>query len=493
MGSKDAPLEGRRCVATAADGVGGSCDRRAVVLAPLGVPLPAQAAVADAVAVTVTGADVAAAAQNRNGLTFKGFGVLSANSTSALLLDYKSQHPDKYWELIETLFGGEHPIMNTVKIEMGNDRNTSTGPNASTMRSRDEYPNVLREPGFQLAADAQLVAARRRPRQPPALEPPDVGRRATPTSTSGSRTPSWPRTASTGSWSTRSTPTRTRPAAPNIQLYKDFSGWVRGDAQGLRGRERRPTRTTASRRTRRRTSSTRSRTVAADTVGTPPVSFGNAMTSATDSSLRDAVDIVGFHYSSADDSAGNMKKIAEQLDQRGVELGGAVDLLELRRPPNNNASDEQGGFGTQFGGTNSALEMGNWVTTGFSASRRTLNIFQPAIGSFYDGFQYSSKELVNARDPWSGWIYYDGGLAVLEQFTQFAKLGWENADNTAGIWRAIPQASGSELGTGNPPSGARAGGASYTTLAAPDASDFSTVDHQRQQVHEDLPDRRERT
>ncbi len=119
--------------------------------------------------------------------------------------------------------------------------------------------------------------------------------------------------------------------------------------------------------------------------------------------------------------------------------------------------------------------MGNWVTTGFSASRRTLNIFQPAIGSFYDGFQYSSKELVNARDPWSGWMYYDGGLAVIEQFTQFAKLGWENADNTAGIWRAIPQASKSELGTGNPPSGARAGGASYTTLAAPDASDFSTV------------------
>ena len=48
--------------------------------------------------------------------------------------------------------------MTTVKIEMGNDRNTSTGPNPSTMRSRDEYPNVLREPGFQLAADAQKVA-----------------------------------------------------------------------------------------------------------------------------------------------------------------------------------------------------------------------------------------------------------------------------------------------------------------------------------------------
>ena len=42
----------------------------------------------------VAGADVAAAAQNRNGLTFKGFGVLSANGTSELLMDYKAEHPE---------------------------------------------------------------------------------------------------------------------------------------------------------------------------------------------------------------------------------------------------------------------------------------------------------------------------------------------------------------------------------------------------------------
>ena len=70
----------------------------AVIAAPLAVPPAAQAAVTDPVVVTVNGADVAAAAQNRNGLTFKGFGVLTANSTSALLLDYKAQHPEKYWD-----------------------------------------------------------------------------------------------------------------------------------------------------------------------------------------------------------------------------------------------------------------------------------------------------------------------------------------------------------------------------------------------------------
>ena len=445
----------------------------AVIVAPLAVPTMAQAAVTDPVVVNVTGADVAAAALNKNGLTFKGFGVLSANSTSALLLDYKSQHPDKYWELIETLFGGDHPIMTTVKIEMGNDRNTSTGPNASTMRTRDEYPNVHREPGFQLAADAQLVAHG------------DVH-----LSLLRWNRPAWvANDADQYIWFKNTVlaayreygvmvdsinPDTNETSSPNIQLYKNFSAWVAADTAGYEGAGASdPNNGFASDEEKNLYHAIQ--TVAADTVGTPPVSFGNAMTSATDSSLRDAVDVVGFHYSSADDSAGNMKKIAEQLDKEVWNSEGQSTFSSSADRPNNNASDEQGGVGTQFGGTNSALEMGNWVTTGFSASRRTLNIFQPAIGSFYDGFQYSSKELVNARDPWSGWMYYDGGLAVIEQFTQFAKLGWENVDNTAGIWRAIPQASKSELGTGNPPSGARAGGASYTTLAAPDASDFSTV------------------
>ncbi len=447
----------------------------AVALTTAGVILPfapAVAAGADPVSVTVDGADVRAAAENRNGLPFKGFGVLSANSTSALLMDYKAQHPEEYWEMIETLFGGERPIMNTVKIEMGNDRNTSTGPNASTMRSRDEYPNVLREPGFQLAADAQLVAKG------------DVH-----VSILRWTRPAWVTShADQYIWFKNTVlaayrefgvmvdsinPDVNETGNPEIQLYKDFSSWLRGDTRGYEGATAGdPNNGFASDTERDLYRSIE--TIAADTVGTPPVGFGNAMT-ASDSSLRDAVDVVGFHYSSADDSAGNMKKLAEQFDKEVWNSEGQSTFSNSADRPNNDNSDEQGGTGTAFGGTNSALEMGNWVTTGFAASRRTMNIFQPAIGSFYDGFQYSSKELVNAREPWSGWLYYDGGLAVIEHFTHFADLGWENETNTAGVWRAIPKASGSELGTGNPPGGARAGGASYTTLAAPDASDFSTV------------------
>src|SRR5690606_28213212 len=104
---------------------------------------------------TVDAAEVAA--DNVNGLTFKGFGVLSANSTSALLMDYKAQHPAEYDRLLRILFGGDWPIMSHVKIEIGNDRNNSTGPDPATMRWETEPANVTRHPGFQLAADAKKV------------------------------------------------------------------------------------------------------------------------------------------------------------------------------------------------------------------------------------------------------------------------------------------------------------------------------------------------
>ena len=66
--------------------------------------------------------------------------------------------------------------------------------------------------------------------------------------------------------------------------------------------------------------------------------------------------------------------------------------------------------GTGIGGSGSALEMGNTIIKGFVNSRRTHFVYQPAIGSFYEGGQYSFKELLSARDPWSGWIHYDAGL-----------------------------------------------------------------------------------
>lgn len=436
----------------------------------------------DSVQITITAADVQAAAKNRSGLTMKGFGVLSGNSTSALLLDYKAEHPEQYWELINTLFGGEHPIINTIKIEMGNDRNTSTGPNAATMRSRDEYPNIWREPGFQLAADANAVAQK----------PVHVSllRWQRPTwVTSDEDQYVWFKNTALAAYREFGymvdsiNPDTNETRTPNKQLYINFGSWVRNDTKGYEAATGQSDPNNGWKDDTERDLWHRVQTIAADTVGTPPTDLGDDIV-ANKNGLADAVDVVGFHYSSADDSHGNMKKIAEQLDKEVWNSEGQATFSNSADRPNNSMNTTSGsgegtvGAGTGIGGTNSALEMANWVNTGFDASRRTMTIFQPAIGSFYDGYQYSAKEIISARDPWSGWIYYDAGVAIAQHYTQFATMGWEHdaSNPTAdGIWRGIPQASASDLGRGNPPSGARDGKKSYLTMAAPDGSDFSTV------------------
>lgn len=68
------------------------------------------------------------AAMSVHGLTYKGFGVLSGNATSSLLMDYKADCPDVYWKLVETLFGGSRPMMNTIKVEMAMTATTPLAP-----------------------------------------------------------------------------------------------------------------------------------------------------------------------------------------------------------------------------------------------------------------------------------------------------------------------------------------------------------------------------
>src|SRR3954452_25027685 len=103
----------------------------------------------------VDGNDVRA--DNVNGLTYKGLGLLSCNSTSNLLMDYKAEHPERYWQLVRVLFGGKSPLINHVKIEMGSDTNTSTGADPATMRTRDELADASRSPGFPLAAASRAA------------------------------------------------------------------------------------------------------------------------------------------------------------------------------------------------------------------------------------------------------------------------------------------------------------------------------------------------
>lgn len=413
--------------------------------------LNARQSAASTVQVLLDGNDIQA--DNVNGLTFKGFGVLSANSTSALLMDYKSEHPEAYAEMLQILFGGEHPLMTHVKIEMGNDRNNSTGPDPATMRTADEAANVTRHPGFQLAADAKAVN--------PDLKVSILRWSAPSWADSNDKIYTWYKNTILAAYRKYGymidfVNPYINEHAPDLTWTKQYAERVKTDTEGFAGPEEQAL-------------YHKIKAVISDEVGIG--SFGAAMVS--DESLRNAVPVAGYHYNTDDDSSGNFKKLAEQYDIEIWNSEAQATFSNSAFRPNNNTKDPAVA-GTGIGGTGSPLEMSNTIIKGFVNSRRTHFVYQPAIGSFYEGGQYSFKELLSARDPWSGWIHYDAGLVTLRHYSWFANLGWENEDNTAGIWRAVPQASATGATGTNPVSG-RNGTPSYITLAAPDKSNFSTV------------------
>lgn len=390
---------------------------------------------------------------NVNGLTFKGFGVLSGNSSSALLMDYKADHPAKYAELLKILFGGEHPIMTHVKIEMGNDLNNSTGPDPATMRTENEAANVKRHPGFQLAADAKAVN--------PNLKVSFLRWNAPGWANNNDKIYTWYKNTILTAY--RQYGYMVDYVNPGVNEHSADLTWttqyadrVRTDSIGFNSAEE-------------QAKYKRIKVVISDEVGIG--TFGDEMVG--DATLRDAVAVAAFHYNTNDDSAGNFKRLAEEFDKEVWNSEAQATFSNSSFRPNNNVMDPTVA-GTGIGGSGSALEMGNTIIKGFVNSRRTHFIYQPAIASFYEGGEYSFKELISARDPWSGWIHYDAGLVILRHFSWFATVGWENETNTAGIWRAVPQASFTGA-TGTNPVNGRNGAPSYMTLAAPDKSNFSTV------------------
>ena len=402
-------------------------------------------------AVLLDGNDIESS--NVNGLTFKGFGVLSANSTSAVLMDYKAEQPGQYVQMLNILFGGSRPIMTQVKIEMGNDRNNSTGPDPATMRLASEAANVQRDPGFQLAADAKKIN--------PNLKVGILRWEAPGWVTDNTEVYTWYKDTILAAYRTYGymvdyVDPGVNETAPDLNWTKQYASAIQSDTTNFDN----PTEQALYNNIQ---------VVISDEAGIG--TFGTNMVD--DATLRSDVTVSAYHYSTEDDSAGDFTTLAQQFDKEVWTSEAQATFGNTAFRPYNNMEDPTVP-GTGIGGINGPLEMGNTIIKGFSDSRRTHFIYQPAIGSFYEGGQYSFKELISARDPWSGWIHYDAGLDILRHFSWFAKTGWENQSNTAGIWRAVPEATYTGATGVNPVDG-RNGTPSYLTLASPDKSNFSTV------------------
>ena len=401
-------------------------------------------------------------ADNVNGLTYKGFGLLSANSTSDLLMDYKSQNKEAYAQLMRYLFGGKYPIFTHVKLEMGNDRNNSTGSERATMRTRDEKANVRRNPGWQLAADAKKIN--------PNLRISILSWKKPKWVTSDEDKYQWYKQSILAAYEQygimvdyiNPNTNEAWGGESDIANTKKFAKWIAAENS-----ETIPDQTELA-------LYHKIKLVVSDEANV--VSAAVAENLKSDKEFMDATDVVGYHYKTADDENDAMKWLAEVMDKEVWNSEEQATFSNSAFRPANNLKDPTV-EGTGIGGSGSALEMGNTVIKSFVESRRGHVIYQPVVGSFYEGAQYSFKELVSARDPWSGWMHYDAGLLMLAHISKFAVTGWENEDNTAGIWRGVPsacKASAIQTTSSNAVNG-RNGGENYMTLAAPTKDNFSTV------------------
>ena len=160
-----------------------------------------------------------------------------------------------------------------------------------------------------------------------------------------------------------------------------------------------------------------------------------------DEEVYKAVDAIGLHYTTGTATSTKDYVAMADVDDKEVWYSEGCGNFSYTEYQKNKTTEY--GAGT-IGGYQRPLAMCDCMVKSAVYSRRSHYIFQPAIGSFYEGSQYDHKELLSAREPWSGHIHYDDSIYLLSHFTRFAKTGWENESNTAGIWRIIPGACGND-------------------------------------------------
>ncbi len=415
--------------------------------------------------IVISGADVDSASKNINGLTYKGFGMLNGNSTSNLLLDYKAEHPTEYWAMMEYLFGGDYPLFTHIKMEMGNDGNNSTGAEACTMRYEDEEADASRSPGFVMAADAKKINPKVKisilrwemPSWVSAKWNNNVNNQGYEAVYKWYKETIFDAYEKYGYIVDFIDPDKNETTDPNEAFIKWFANRIEKETEFPSYMDEAAIKAYHS-----------IRIIASDENKTLQI----VPSMRSDEDLYNAVDIIGFHYrtSATDDYI----KMADEDDKEvwyseGCATFGYTELQE-------NKTSEYGG-GT-IGGYQSPLALADSFINAFTGSRRTHYIFQPAIGSFYEGIQYGHKELLSARDPWSGYIHYDPALYMIAHFAQFAVTGWEDSDTSQNeIWRVITNATSGSFGSSDNEHQTAGidGNASYMTLASPNKKDFSVI------------------
>ncbi len=368
-------------------------------------------------------------------MRFRGVGMVTGNNSSRLLLDYKSEHPDRYNEILEYTFGKHGIGVNFLKLEMGSDVNSSSGTEPCVKRYEDEKADVTRGAGYQLAADAKKIN--------PDLEL-DMLRWSEPL---------WVTKADDVHAARYKWYQETLDAAYETYGLKfDYVSvvrnersadpeWVKYLSEHLKNETNCPY------------DYSKIKIVGGEEVCT--WSFADRMFE--DEKLMAAVDVVGSHYTSMSTDAA--KKLAAEY---GKELWFSEGSSSMSYSQGTYRFD---GNGSGLGDINGVLDIANRLIMMYASGKMTMCELQPVIAAYYDGVCYCQKQLISACDPWSGYYYLDSGFFMSLHFSQFIKKGWTYID---GACHADAKIGGDGHALVDSVF-------SYITACDPDSGDYSTV------------------
>ncbi len=338
------------------------------------------------------------------GTVYRGLGVVTGNNSSRLLMDYKTENPDAYWEIMNLLFKKDYGAgLTHVKIEFGTDVNSSSGTEPSIMRSADEEADVTRGAGFMFAADALSI----NPDITVDLlrwgEPKWVTDAFAVSEENGFEARyKWYKAALDKAYETYGIKF-THISADANEADKVDTEWIIYFADRLENE------------TDECYNYGEIKIVASDEVG----SWKIADAMMENEELRNVVDILGEHYNTwANDKVKTLNKVynKEVWYTEGI---ASTNIAKLAVTSN----------GSGINGTNGALDVCNRIINGYYNGKMTMYEYQPAVAAYYSGAKYFPKSLLNAQKPWSGYYEADCGIWTSAHFTMFIENGWRYIDS----------------------------------------------------------------
>ncbi len=323
---------------------------------------------------------------------YRGAGMISANNSSRLLLDYKYEHPELYEKLLEHIFGKNGIGAAHFKLEMGSDINSTSGTEPCVKRTAAESANVRRGTGYHLAADIK----KRYPHVTLDMLFWSEPKWVTDSDDVMDARYRWYKESLTAAYRTYGL------KFDYISVNRNERGvdaeWIKYIARRIKADKDCPY------------DFSKIKIVAADEDN----SWRIAESMANDEELRNAVDIIGTHYTSR--STDNARLMCEKYGKELWFSEGSAPMTYARGAARFD--------GSGLSGLNGVLDIANRIVAMYPCGLMTLYEYQPAIASYYDGVTFCHKQLITACEPWSGHYTLDCGYYMSLHFSQFFRKGW---------------------------------------------------------------------